>query len=128
MEDGTYRITRAFGPLKPDKRVKHDWRALPIDEGELFSVTTIRDWAGEHKHTRQVIRPAYCRWASIQNMPIDAIPADALERIEETPELWLRRTDNANWALETLDELVESGVCTMDQVQRAFQRAYDKAR
>jgi hypothetical protein len=115
LKPGTYKLMRDVPAFSPDKRKRHDWRAKTLKAGKIIivrnepypdlpDVPVLRIYpSGEYSHYSVAGRD---------------FPADALEPIVETPSHWLRREHaGLTLAAAMLDELVEQGLVTMEQIQ-----------
>ena len=122
LKPGTYRLREDVPPLRVDKRRTRDWRYNPIKAGMRFFY---KEWTysprdDEFKITEHRLYP-------VGDYEHDSVTPDEstntrileelLERVEETPSLWIRREHGGWYALEVLDRLWADGTISMAQVQ-----------
>lgn len=116
LQPGVYRTTRDVPAIAPDKRVKHDWRALPIKAGTLFLAKEWRYRASEPPCLELVRYGAYGYMRVISNDPKAAALVASLERIgNPTVTQHLRFRDNETYQGALLNRIcAEHGVSLAD--------------
>lgn len=131
LEPGTYRLRIDVENPKPDRRQRHDWRALvKWEKGMVFrvrfdpylkspdanDVDALELWHGRYPHM------SFSSWRE----GFWELLAPYLDRIDETPSQWMRREHGhdagAPWGI--LDMLVAEGRLTLDDVKELTERYY----
>lgn len=122
LEKGTYRLTRDVKNPHPDRRVKRDWRCVPVwEKGEKFHV---EQWNPDQVNVVRRIDGYNYQEMSVHNGDLCEL-IESLERVEETPSEYLKRRRNDRGALEMLDWLVANGKLSMLDLQLAEKTVYD---
>jgi hypothetical protein len=117
-ESGTFRVTQDLPAVRPDKRKTRDWRAMPIKKGELLAVR----YCDVYKRWHIFPDGGYEHEAVLLKDVPDLVRA--LEPVEDTPSLWLKREHGRIHAAPgILDVLVAEGTLTMAQVKEAYEKA-----
>lgn len=125
LTPGTYRLIGDDHPaLRKDNRRKHDWKCQPIERGTVFFYTehTYNPGDSERQATEQLLYPVGCyqhEGVAPNESSATRLLEECLERVEETPSLWLRRVHSTSTGLGALDILFEQGKLTMQDVQSA---------
>ena len=97
------------------------WRYRPIEAGELFFYTEVTFAPDETRPTCTITQHELYPETQLSVSSVD--PRDVvelvelLERVEETPTMWLRRLHGGQTAMRILDVLVADGRLTMDEVK-----------
>jgi hypothetical protein len=144
LTSGLYRLTRTIDNARPDRRVRHDWRALPtFPEGKVFRIEritgnpnaelkgdrneriTICSEGGWH---HQEIDLRYCG-AGVWACGIDDWTRNALviiAALEPIPESVYSYVDSRNGPPsgmldDILNELIVRGRITLDDVRQAWE-------
>lgn len=128
LTPGTYRLTADLEALLKDKRRTRDWSFNPIKTGTLFFYT---EWTYSPADDGRMVteRRLYPvgRYSSESLSPYADQKAfrkleALLERIDETPSLWLRREHEIGTGLRVLDALAKAGIVTLETIQNIANR------
>lgn len=117
LKPGTYSLVQNVENPKPDRRMRHDWRAEPLFkagrtfivslEPEGLAVRAADGWAHQ--------------WLYIEHHSIGRALVNAgLRPVAEAPSDYLRREAWEHLAPSVLDRLHAMGAITMDQVVAAL--------
>jgi hypothetical protein len=114
---GVYRVPVDCNAPRPDKRVKHDWRTLPVLAGTLFRVSA------EYLDGGGVVLciSALYGWSHMTIRVEDEVVRHIVAVLEpvaiRSPSLLLRYMNWENAAMDILDDLVLRELVNMEDVR-----------
>lgn len=118
LEPGTYVLSQDVVNPTPDRRVKHDWRSLPVwKAGTVFAVGKFALTDSLEMYEQD----AYHYRCFRDHAPEFGLLAPHLVPMNEAPSDYLKRSNWGTAAIDVLDRLAARGDITLEQVKTALQ-------